>query len=133
MRSLDPYPLERTEETYRHLGAAVHAMGAHCACLPAHASGWSEVEGMLQETAALVGRLCRGGRGVTSVWVDTMTTTAVVSSCVYNPGFGQPPSIVLVARSARDGYTPLELVDAIQVIILPSYSMSPPVSASDRC
>lgn len=29
--------------------------------------------------------------------------------------FGRPPSIVLVARSARDGYTPPELVDAIQV------------------
>jgi hypothetical protein len=29
--------------------------------------------------------------------------------------FGRPPSLVLVARSARDGYTPQGLVDAIQV------------------
>ncbi len=42
------------------LVTAVRAMGAHCACLPAHTSGWDVVEGMLTETRALVGRLCRG-------------------------------------------------------------------------
>ena len=40
--------------------AAVRGMGGHCACLPAHTSGWAEVERMLEETAALVRRLCRG-------------------------------------------------------------------------
>jgi hypothetical protein len=40
--------------------AGVRAMGGHCACLPAHASEWPVVEGMVQATAALVGRLCRG-------------------------------------------------------------------------
>ncbi len=29
--------------------------------------------------------------------------------------FGGPPSVILIARSARDGYTPEEMVDEIQV------------------
>lgn len=48
--------------------AAVRAMGPHCACLPAHESGWAEVEGMIDETAALVGRLCRGKDGL-CLWI----------------------------------------------------------------
>lgn len=44
----------------RPVVGAVRGMGGHCACLPAHAIEWVEVERMLEETAALVRQLCRG-------------------------------------------------------------------------
>ncbi|GAB5035147.1 upf0489 protein c5orf22 homolog [Nannochloropsis oceanica] len=70
---------------------SVRGLG-HCACLPSHRSSWGEIEAMVSGTVNAVEALCQA--------------------------HGAPPSIILLARSMRDGYTPPTVVGALQEKVL---------------
>lgn len=98
-------------ETVRGLG--------HCACLPSHRSSWDEIEAMISGTVNAIEALCQGNdilhicALVCPPLLQSPLTCALTST--HNLAHGAPPSIILIARSVRDGYTPPSVVGALQV------------------
>lgn len=100
---------------------SVKRLGGHCACLPSHKSSWEEMEAMIRATVKAVEALCQGNNILLAFSVSCVSFSCFFLSLTRaltntnNLAHGTPPSIILLARSARDGYTPLNVVDALQV------------------